>query len=296
MKKNALRLISFLALLLSFGAVVSCSSDDESAAPTIKLIEGDNLVSADCSVPVGSTLNFRVSYAWNGEDVLTNFIVEDNGTRVIDEGINQRELTRDVSIVFTSETMTVITFTIRDIKGKSSSVSVKVESNGTVVGGKLLRFSNLTLYAQEVQGGKAFVSLADGSLHSLPEAFENQAAMNLFYFYDPAGDYNTIASPGANIDETIVAGTYAFANWTVRNTVRFTQLQLTQQQFDATDNALDIIATYDEAQGKRKAKNLAAGNSFSFKDEANGKYGLIYIHSVEGTVSGSVSCSIVVME
>jgi hypothetical protein len=118
-----------------------------------------------------------------------------------------------------------------------------------------------------------------------------QGDIHMLYFYDPSGDYNTIASPGANLN-----GIYDLSSWTTHNTARFYQVTMTQEQFDAVTEPSYVVSLYSEADGKRKAKNLKAGDTYSFKLESNGKYGILRIAEVTGQADGKVVFSVVMQK
>jgi hypothetical protein len=296
MKFVACRLLLIIACLGIAG--VSCSkSETDAGAPTIELIGGDNLIANDTSAMEASTLHFKVHCKWNGEQTLTNLIVANNGTRVVDEGMNIKEFEKNIDFVKSSSDVDSITFIIRDIKGASSSTSLKVEKKTGSGAGELVWYKNISLDAQNTSSGKSFLSLSEGSTYSLQDAYGIQTKINLLYYYDNiTSDANTIASPGANVDASIFTGTYGLSNWTTKNTTRFYPISLTQQQFEAITDPVFVVNSYSESMGKRKAKNLQAGNVYSFKDESTGKYGIFRVSEVTGLDAGKVVISIVMQK
>lgn len=278
-------------------AGVSCSKPETDAgAPTIELIAGDNLIANDTSAMEASTLHFRVHCKWNGEQNLTNFIVANNGSRVVDEGMNTQEFVKDVNFAKSSSEVDSINFIIRDIKGNASNTSLKVEKKAGSGGGELVWYNNITLDAQNAVGGKSFLSFTNGTPYALQNAFGMQQNINLIYYYDLlASDANLIASPGANVDPSVFPGTYSLSNWTIKNTTRFIKMSLTQQQFEAITDPVFVVNAYN-ATGNRKAKNLAVGETYSFKDESTGKYGIFRVLEVIGQDAGKVVLTIVMQK
>jgi len=64
----------------------------------------------------------------------------------------------------------------------------------------------------------------------------------------------TIASPGANIDNSVFPGTSGLSNWAIRKTSRFKTANITEQDFmNATNDSL-LIVVYGQSDGNRKAK------------------------------------------
>lgn len=293
MKYIACRLLLIIACLGIAG--VSCSKSEVDAdSPIIKLIAGDNLIAKDTSAMEASTLHFRVHCKWNGEQTLTNFIVLNNGTRVVDEGMNIKEFEKDVDFTKSSSNVDSINFIIRDIKGNSSNTSVKVAKKSGSGGGELVWYNSITLDAQNAVGGKSFLSFANGTSYTLLEAFVVQQNINLLYYYDASsGEDNLMASPGANV--TVFTGSYGLSNWTIKNTTRFIKMNLTQQQFEAITNPIFVVSAYSST-GYRKAKNLAIGDTYSFKDENSGKYGILRVYEVVGQDAGKVVFTIVMQK
>lgn len=282
-----------LMLILSAVLSISCKKvDKNNEAPLIELIGGENLITDDTSASAAEILKFKVHCKWNGDNALTNFIVASNNTRVVDEGMNTKEFEREVTFAKGSSDVELVVFTIRDIKGKSSSVSLTVNKNDGTIGGELIWYNNIELTAQNAENGKNFLSLTNGITYSLQDAYEIQSNIHLSYFYDAtSGDLNTIASPGANL-----TGIYDLSTWTVRNTARFYQLNITQAEFEALSEPSSIVGLYSEAEGKRKAKNLKAGDTYSFKMENSGKYGVLRVSEITGQDTGKVVFSLVIQK
>lgn len=293
MKFIACRIVLIIACLGIAG--VSCSkSENDAGDPTIELVAGDNLIANDTSAMEASTLHFRVHCTWNGEQPLTNLIVSNNRVRVVDVGMNIRAFEKDIDFAKDSFSVDSINFMIRDIKGHSASTSLKIEKEEGSGGGDLIWYNNITLDAQNTVGGKSFMSFSNGITYTLQEAFGIQQNINLLYYYDASsGEENLIASPGANV--TIFTGTYGLSNWTIKNTTRFIKMNLTQQQFEAIVDPVFVVSAYT-ATGNRKAKNLVAGDTYSFKDESTGKYGIFRVYEVDGQDDGKVVFTIVMQK
>jgi len=295
MKNVAYRILLLLVCLCVVGT--SCSKSEANAGkPSIELISGEGLIANDTSMVEASTLKFRIHCSWNGDDELTNLIVFNNGGRVVDEGMYQKEFQKDVIFAKSSSAYDSIAFVIRDIKGESGTTSIRVDKKEGSAG-ELIRYNNVTLEAQNVSGGKSFMGLLDGTTFTLQDAYNNQSSINLLYYYDVVStDGNTISSPGANIDASIYTGTYSVPNWSTRNTTRFIKLSLTQQQFDTISRPAYVVNAYGSTVGYRKAKNLVVGDVYAFFVENTGKYGIFRISSLIGQDSGNVVFSIVMQK
>lgn len=288
MKHSATR---FIPLLILIGlTLISCKDTDKNTnPPLVELISGENLINNDTSVAVAASLNFKVHCKWNGDNALTNFIVSNNGIRIIDEGMNTQEFERDVTFAKDTCAVNLIVFTIRDIKGGSASVSLTINKDDSSVGGELVWYHDITLDAQNATDAKSFLSLTNGVAYTMQDAFGIQGDIHILYYFDfLSGEGNVISSPGANIDNSVYTGDYGLSNWTTKNTTRFYPVNLTQGQFEAITDPVYVVGLYSEADGKRKAKNLAVGDTYSFKVESTSKYGVLRVYQVDGQDSGSV--------
>ncbi|BDX38606.1 hypothetical protein CYCD_19610 [Tenuifilaceae bacterium CYCD] len=282
-----------LMLVIALALLASCKeADKNTAAPIVELISGEGLITDDTSASVAEILKFKVHCNWNGDNTLTNFIVASNDKRVVDEGMNVKEFEREVTFAKGTDDVELIVFTIRDIKGGSSSVSLTVNKDDGTIGGELVRFNSIELDAQSVENGKSFLSLTNGVSYTMQDAYGIQGDIHMLYFYDAnSDDLNTIASPGANL-----TGILDLSSWTTRNTARFYQVTMTQEQFDTVSDPAYVVSLYSEADGKRKAKNLKAGDIYSFKLESNGKYGILRVTEVTGQADGKIVFSVVMQK
>ncbi len=298
MKTNTSRAVHFIAFMLAIVFFTSCKKENvNNTPPTIEFSTGVGFYFSDTTAVAASSLVFRINCVSNGENALTNLIVKNNGMRIIDEGVNQQEFVKEVTIVKSSEATEIIEFTIRDIVGNSASITVTITLDTTTPAGNVIRYNNVTLDAQGVSNGKSFFSFVNGNYYTLQEAFGIQSNIHLVYYFDATTtDAQTIASPGANIDNSIFTGEFGLSNWTTKNTARFHPITMTAEEFEAIDSPIVLVDSYSEADGKRKAKNLVAGNVFAFKVESNSKYGIFRVLDVTGEALGSVTFSVVYQE
>ena len=286
----------FLLLVAFLGITgVSCSKSEMNAGkPSIEFIGGEGLITKDTSAAEASTLHFKVHCKWNGEQTLSNFIVANNNIRVVDEGMNIKEFEKNVDFAKSASDVDSITFTIRDIEGNWERKSLKVQKKSGSGGGELVWYRNITLDAQDVVGGKCFMSLSNGLTYTFQQAFGVQQNINLLYYYDASsGEANLIASPGANV--TIFTGAYGLSNWVTKNTTRFIKMSITQEQFEAISDPVYVVNAYNSI-GFRKAKNLVVGDIYSFKLENNGKFGILRVLEVSGQETGKIVISVVVQK
>ena len=283
----------FFSLIIAFAT--SCDKKEENTnPPTITLLAEDGYVTTNTAVAAATSIKFMVSCKSNGTHVLTNIIASSNGNRFVDEGINTHELNKEVVLTKNTDELEVIEFTIRDINGHEASLTLNVELDENGGDTEPIWYQNITLNAQSTDDTNGFFSLADGTIFSLQDAFNNQSNIHMLYYFDTVdSDSNTISSPGANIDESIFPGEFSLVNWTTRNTTRFLPVSMSQEEFEAINSTVFLVESYT-ATGNRKAKNLEPGLTFSFKDESRNKFGMFRVNSLTGEETGEINISIVV--
>ncbi|MDX9846783.1 MAG: hypothetical protein RBT74_07375 [Tenuifilaceae bacterium] len=284
--------MAILILSLIVGVLVSCSKKEENTTPpTIELIAEQGFITDHSLVGPAQEMKFKINSQSNGTHVLTNFIVTSNGVRAVDEGINTDSFVRDIVLNKNSEPQEIIEFVVRDIDGKEAKCSVTITLDESAGDTEPIWYSNVVLKAQGVEDGQGFISLANGSLFTLEGARANQGIINMVYYYDTVeSDANTISSPGANIDNSIIAG---LSDWITRNTSRFIAKEMTQEEFEEINSVLFLVDAYPTT-GNRKAKNLKVGDVFAFKDEARNKFGMFRVYGVEGETQGQITISVVI--
>jgi hypothetical protein len=133
------------------------------------------------------------------------------------------------------------------------------------------------------------LNLNNKLVFSIAEAKQNQEIIDIIYYLGE--DENTLASPGANIEEGIFDPDLAPSTWEYRNTTRYIPLDMSVEEFNQIENDSTLLVSYIEGEGKRKAKYLEAGKIFSFKTQ-DLRFGMVKINEVVGETEGSVSIDI----
>lgn len=271
--------------LLSALLHVSCKKDPVPVPPALILLNSPGAISQDTQAAMGDTLHFHLQ-AMMGSEKLTLLKVKINGQTSKDSSFSSEGFTLHLVMVKGADTLETIQFMVRDRQSQEASVTVNISLNGGVTWGPLVRLQNLELGAQNNTSVGGFFSFADTMVRTLPDAFLHQGVVDLIYYFE-AGDENTLASPGANLSATIFTGPYALTQWSTLRTTRFKKITLTPQQFQGCQNDSLLIASYGTGDGNRKAKNLAAGDYFSFKTD-DGRFGIVSVNSVSGSDSGVI--------
>jgi hypothetical protein len=133
-----------------------------------------------------------------------------------------------------------------------------------------------------------FYSISENKLYTLDQAFDHQSVIDIFCFFESAtGNNIALASPGSGITG-IFTGTKDPLNYAKKDTTFFFETTITPAAFDAlleTDQL--IISSFDEANARRKAKDLKVDEVYSIKTEAE-TFGLLKITEVVQGETGSV--------
>jgi hypothetical protein len=287
----------FIAFLLFILILPSCKKN-VSSAPQIYLNSDSGYVFKDSLMATGN--NFKVQLnAASGADVnITNIIIRNEHDGIVtdyfDTGINNEAIKISKILtknVYNSEKWTFIAI---DKNGGNAAVSFTLTKDPSSHYGQI-KHLNATIGAQLSSLYGSFLSLHSGKSFFQDSAFAHQDSIEMLYYYDAIDvDANTIASPNANIDPSVYTGASGLANWTIKNTTRYYKTALTYQEFDAANNDSLLLVSWVNP-GFRKAKNLVAGDIYSFKTASN-KYGLFYVQQVVGLDTGSVDVKILIQE
>lgn len=270
--------------------VYSCHRDEpESIGPSLSVQFSDGSALNDTSTQAGNGIALIIN-ASAGTENITYFSILRNGQHVLDSGLNSTSFYASRIILKNTDSIEEYTILIRDKDFNESRVSFQFSLLPTLSYGQIKVFNHITLGAQDNGSVGSFLNLFSGNMYNLGQAYLIQDSIQMLYFYD-AVDLNTIASPNANIDTSYFGGTFGLANWTQKNEIRYSQLFISEGEFNASQNDSLIIAhLFPYETGKRKAKVLQAGNVYEFG--FNGLYGIFFVHNVSGTNSGSIEISI----
>ncbi|MFC2115388.1 hypothetical protein ACFLTU_02880 [Bacteroidota bacterium] len=287
----------FILLVLS---PVSCSEDENGpySRPLISFTTSEGYLHADTSLAMNDTalIGIEASAGSNLDLTLLHTYVERDGEFTkFDSGMHTPAL--KISRLITkslSETETW-SFYVKDMEGnQSDTISLILTRKAGSQFGPILRFDSLRLGAQNHVTAGNLLSLPSGQAVSFPEGSRVQEEIWLLYYYDNLeSDKHTIASPGANIDASI----YDFNGWTQKNTSRFiANSSAGSDAFrQASNDSLILLNSFDFESGKRKAKELNAGDIYSFEME-NGTKGMFMISEVNGTVDGWVEFEMILQK
>ncbi|MBK7028495.1 MAG: hypothetical protein IPH45_04485 [Bacteroidales bacterium] len=281
------------AILLLFGTAIifsGCNKEEDPIPPVQTFTTGAGYISSDIALPFADSMLFGIHVKSNGTDKLVKFQVYANGTNVVDSTISTHDFTINIGSYKTFLDKEVWKFVSTDIAGNMDTDSITVTGNF----GEINSFSGITLGAQNNTTAKGFVSFSNNAAttYTQDEAFNHQADIDMFCFYENAASVNlmALAAPGSNINGIFTGGT-APSEYTTKNVTFFTKTDLTATVFDLVTNDALIVASFDPDNKFKKAKLLTAGDVYAFK-LASGKLGLLKVTNVTGVEDGSLEFSV----
>ncbi|NQT76682.1 MAG: hypothetical protein HQ565_03135 [Bacteroidetes bacterium] len=273
---------------------VACKKDNEVIVPpSIMIMNEQGYISSDTSIAPGSEIRLKVMMQ-KGDLNITNFLIDvytDEMQHYFDTGMNVSYLEWQGIFIKTSAAIEEWKFIVRDRDGNSSSTSLMISLDTSGSYQPLQYYSPVLLGAQDNEQEGGCFNISDSSMHFHVQVAEDtalQSGIDLIYYYSPE-DENTIASPGANIEDDIF--TVNPANWTIKNTSRYIKISITPQEFLESMNDSIIIANYDEGEAKRKAKKLKKDDIYTFRTQ-DGRLGMFLVNEVSGTTDGSINISL----
>ncbi len=271
--------------------LAGCKKDESPVLPTITLKQSAGYISASTTAAYGDTLNFGITAKYNGTDNLVKFQIFAEGTKLLDSTINTQTFTFDFYSVKSILAKEVWKFVTIDIAGNSKTDSVTITGNF----GDILTYNSITFGAQNNTTEKSFLSFSNSAatLYFQAEAFNNQANIDMFCFYENTASHQnmmTLAAPGSTITG-IFTGTTAPDFYTSKNITFFVKTTLTTAQYDAVTNDAVVLASYDPANQFKKAKVLTIGDVYAFNLQS-GKKGLFKVTAVDGTETGTLQIAV----
>jgi hypothetical protein len=272
--------IALIAVLFT-----SCSKDEEVlGGPTVTFITTAGYTSADVTLLYQDTVMVGIAAVGNGSDNIKQIKITANEELLKDTAVSQPQFELSINIIKGVAATETWKFEVIDVAGHST-IKTLVLSRVNLINS----YNVLLLGAQDNPTDPSFLSTSDGVRYMQAQAFENQAKIDLFCFYENTASHQnmmTLASPGSNITG-IFTGTTSPENYTVKNVTFFVKTTLTAAQFDAITTDEAILSAFDNDNKFKKAKQLAVGEVYAIKVQS-GKYGMFKVTNVTGTETGKL--------
>jgi hypothetical protein len=283
---------------------ISCSEKEnqEYPAPSISFKTTEGYIYSDTTLALDQTVLMGLEASTSSTTNLTHLHIDiqyDDETTSLDSGFSSATLDYNRSISKSSSEQETWSFYVRDTDGRQSdTLSFTLFKSAESEYGAIKRYENVILGAQGHPNTGGFFSASDGTIYNLGDAFLNQAKIDLVYYYDIVeSDKNTLASAGANIDNSIFPGSSGLENWTTKNTARFILAdEVSTGEFSAAANdSLILFNSFEFDAGKRKAKKLQAGDIYSFVTDSGIK-GMFKVNTIDGQETGTIDWDIIVQD
>ncbi len=287
---------SLLFVPLLFLLFSSCTKKETiRTPPVIGFVTDSGYASRDTTLMVGQKI--RVGVRARGTDGnITYFSIRynDGAAKILlDTGMNRPVLNYTVDVIKTASLHEKWTFLVMDRNRNFDSISLYLTKSDYSKWGKIRTLPGISLGAQERSDTGSFLSLAAGQVFNLGQAWLDQQAIDMIYYY---GQYEgTLASPMEAEAPGFFTGAQGIANWTIKNETRYDTTALLPAVFDAAGDDSLLLSAYDPTAGKRKAKYLQPGMVVAFKSPA-GKLGLIKVTRLSGTTAGTVTFTVKIQE
>jgi hypothetical protein len=283
-------------VVFSFFLLLSCQKKEvASHSPQIIFVTDSGYAAHDTTLMAGQKIRVAIKAKGTGANITFFSIRYNDGSPkiILDTGMNRPELSYALDIIKTSGPIETWTFFIMDRNRLQDSVKIILTKSEYSQWGKIRTLENITLGAQERADTGSFFTFSTGEVFTLGQAFMNQSAIDLVYYY---GQYEgTFASPAEAEAPGFFTGTEGIASWTVKNETRYDTTTVTTFDFDSAGNDSLLLAAYDPSAGKRKAKYLQPGMVVAFKSPA-AKLGLIKVTGLSGTTAGSLKFTVKIQE
>jgi len=270
------------------------SCDKEKLKPVVVFADEPGYQANDTMLAVGDTIKVLLDLTWNGKHRINDVELRVNDQLAGKYDVDIDEGQFSIIIVKGLSETELWDFIISDEGGNTTTITLTLTKDPNSVFSGLKYFDSIYLGAQSNPTRPGFLSISNSTYYRLEAAYQNQALIDLLFYYDET-DKATIASPGANISDGIFQGDWAPSNWETRNTARFLKVDIIPEDFFGMIHDGFIIENYDADSAKRKARELAAGDVYLFELE-NGKKGIFYVNSVVEAIDGEVNIALKVQE
>jgi len=303
-----MRKISFIAL---FAAVIgmtmmsSCSKDETHATPTITLdpsatsteldfTAGDSVVAFSARVQAeGEIETFTINEVVTNLQGGTTSSAYDGATTGTFSGETDKTYDFNKTFTpadFTSATQYAYTFSVTDKDDQSYSITYTVTQNTGTQAGAIDTYTAVLMGAQSSTTG-SYYDVSTNTVYNQSGADANQAAIDFVHYYGSA-NASTICAPS---DATVGGGSGNLTmcqSWSTRNATKFGKTS--GVTWSGVTDDTQIVAHESDATSTI-VNQLAVGDIVEFKN-ADGKYGMFKVGSVDTDASGSITIGVKVQQ
>jgi hypothetical protein len=294
------RVFYFLTAILvtSVTFLTSCTEDTTTPdqPPTIEFVAGSGFINENVTLTVGTTFQIKVlmeANATSGSKIQDLKVTRVFDLQTSDTTYAINETTATVTIGFVAQAtagVERITFEAIDKAGQNASIYLDITTEAATT--PIHTFTMKILGSYQSTYGSSFASI-DGTVYSMNDAFNNQAAIDFLYWWG-ASTSATIGAPDDVNANVVYTGATGLPNWTIKNATRFKTSALTAAEFDAITDG-NVLATNASGADQTRIGTLAVGNVFAFVS-VNGKNGLIKVDNITTGAAGDITIDVKVQE
>lgn len=289
---NVMKRYTLMMLLILPLAFHSCKKDN--GAPTLKFLTDAPYVSEDVMIGLGDSVKIGLLADWNGVDLLKTLEVKKNDNQVQVYNLDVESAQFTLTIKKGIDETERWEFKLTDAEGHKVVLSLSITLDPDSGAGSILYYESITLGAQSNNARPGFFSVSSASLFNLASAFGSQGEIDLLCYYDET-EKMVIASPGANLSDNTFQGSHNVTLWQTKNTTNFILTTMSETDFAQVVHDGPMVSSWNDLNGKRKAKELKPGDVYLFKIQS-GKLGLFLVKSLSEGPDGEVAFALKVQE
>lgn len=228
------RLTSILMIAMVAMACVftSCSKDDENSTLSMSFKGGETYTSTDVTILVDKPI--LVGITAESSVKLENFtltITANNISQLVaDSALNEKTFSWESYISFPAACEARLLAKVTDKDGFSEELSFNITVEGVAAGLPVVKYNDVLLGSHNDTNG-SFFSASNSNTYTISGAAENQALIDMIFFYGENMGYS-LAAPADPLFLTNFAA-LGVANWTTKNMTFFFQSNMTAEEFDA---------------------------------------------------------------
>lgn len=277
-----LKLLAIVMTIASFGFFTSCTEDTDPIGPSI---DWQNYDGADLEITVGDAveISFMVSQGDKKLETVEATVTTSGTTETLINTADSSDSPSDGDVYTITRTFTnantytiTITVTDKDELTATETVNVIVSEEATA----LTSLGSFDLGSYNNSTG-SFFSVTNSKIYTVSTAADNQADVDLVYYYESTNEATIAAPDDSSLDDFTSLGV---SSWTTQNATRFATTDL---DFDtATDQ--DIA---DLSASASVITKLSVGDVIYY-ETVDDEVGLIEITAITSGADGTASISV----
>lgn len=283
---KAYKKLLVMFLMGASALTISCSKDDDVAAPTLTVIQDKN------DAAPGEVVKFTVNASTT--ETLKSLKIEETipgqsvPGKLKDSSISSKTIVNydfNYTVPAGATGSKEIVFTVTDNGNRTKVVKKTINVSGTATP---KTYSAKMLGAQDNGSVGSSFSTQDGTVYKVADAKTNSAKIDFIFYYGTT-NFATIAAP--NDAGAAQFSVFQLSTWGTRNATKFKVSNTAA--FDGATTSQQLADAFSNAGGNEgsAATNLKVGDVVAFKTEA-GKNGVFKVTAIDAKNSGSITIDV----